>query len=154
MLSNVRSDYPQMPPLTREEIETFLHQPLIAKLGTLNDDGTIHLAPVIFKFEGGEFLIGTQDANRRIRNIKRNSRVSLLIDDPTPPFKGVLVYGQADLDYEDVLSKRTRIFEKYNPSHEQAARMAEGFCARWPSVIIRIKPDQMVSFDYSKAPMP
>ena len=154
MLSKVHSDYPQMPPLTQEEIDNFLHLPLIAKLGTLNEDGTIHLAPVIFKFENGEFLIGTQDANRRIRNIRRNPEVSLLIDDPTPPFKAVLIYGKAELDYEDVLPKRIAIFEKYNPSREQAARMAEGFCARWSSVIIRIKPDRMVSYDYSKAPMP
>lgn len=154
MLPKVHTDYPQMPPLTQEEIEYFLHQPLIAKLGTLNEDGTIHLAPVIFKYENGEFIIGTQDANRRTRNIGRNPAVSLLIDDPTPPFKAVLVYGTADLDHEDVLSKRTAIFEKYNPSREQAAHMAEGFCSRWASVIIRIKPESMVSFDYSKAPMP
>ncbi len=146
-------DYPQMPPLTQEEIEIFLCQPLIAKLGTLNEDGTIHMAPVIFKYENGEFIIGTADANRRVRNIMRNPAVSLLIDDPAPPFKAVLVYGKAELDHNDVLQKRIKIFEKYNPK-EQAARMAEGFCAKWASVIIHVKPDRMVSFDYSKAPMP
>ena len=154
MLSNVHTDYPQMPPLTREEMEIFLHQPLIAKLGTLNEDGTIHMAPVIFRYENGEFIIGTADANRRTRNIQRNPAVSLLIDDPNPPFKAVLVYGKAELDHEDVLPKRITIFEKYNPSREQAVRMAEGFCSRWASVIIRIKPERMVSFDYSKAAMP
>lgn len=150
MLPKVLTDYPQMPPLTQEEIEAFLCQPLIARLGTFNEDGTIHLAPVIFKYEQGEFLIGTQLANRRVRNIKRNSAVSLLIDDPRPPFKAVLVYGRAELDYEDVIEKRTAIFEKHNPK-EQAAQMAEGLCTKWASVIIHIKPDRMVSFDYSKA---
>lgn len=152
MFSKVLSDYPQMPPLTQEEIESFLGQPLIAKLGTINEDGTIHLAPVIFKYENGEFLIGTQDANRRVRNIKRALSVSLLIDDPRPPVKGVLIYGKAELDYEDVLEKRTAILEKYNP-REQAIQMAGMLCAKWKSVIIRIKPDRMVSFDYSKALM-
>jgi hypothetical protein len=33
-------------------------------------------------------------------------------------------------------------------------QMAEGLCARWESVIIRIKSDRMVSFDYAKAAMP
>jgi PPOX class probable F420-dependent enzyme len=150
MFSKVLSDYPQMPPLTQEEIESFLSQPLIAKLGTINEDGTIHLAPIIFKYENGEFSIGTQAANRRVRNIKRVPRVSLLIDDPRPPFKAVLIYGKAELDYEDVIEKRIAILEKYNP-REQAIQMAEMLCARWPAVIIRIKPDRMVSFDYSKA---
>ena len=151
MLSNAL-DYPQMPPLTQEEIEIFLSQPLIAKLGTINEDGMIHMAPVIFKYENGEFIVGTQDANRRVRNIKRTPTVSLLIDDPTPPFKAVLVYATAELDYEEVLQKRITIFEKYNPK-EQAIQMAEGLCAKWSSVIIRIRPDRIVSFDYSKAPM-
>ncbi|MFM8426333.1 MAG: hypothetical protein ACKOBL_14285, partial [Chloroflexota bacterium] len=48
MATNVQNNYPQMPPLTEEEITIFLNQPLIAKLGTLNDDGTIHIVPVIF----------------------------------------------------------------------------------------------------------
>lgn len=150
MSSKVLSDYPQMPPLTQEEVETFLCQPLIARLGTMNEDGTIHIAPVIFKYEAGEFIIGTQNANRRIRNIKRTPKVTLLIDDPTPPFKAVLIYGKAELDYDNVIQKRTAIFEKYNPK-EQAVQMAEGLCAKWTSVIIRIKPDRMISFDYSKA---
>jgi PPOX class probable F420-dependent enzyme len=146
-------EYPQMPPLTHEEMEAFLCRPLIARLGTINEDGTIHLAPVIFKYEDGEFIIGTADANRRVRNIKRSPAVSLLIDDPVPPFKAVLIYGRAELDYDSVLPKRISIMERYGP-RQDAVRMAEGLCARWPAVMIHIKPDRMVSFDYSKAPIP
>jgi nitroimidazol reductase NimA-like FMN-containing flavoprotein (pyridoxamine 5'-phosphate oxidase superfamily) len=145
--------YPQMPPLTEEEIEVFLSQALIARLGTLNEDNTIHIAPILFKYENGEFTIGTQNASRRVRNIKRNPQVTLLIDDPTPPFKSVLVYGKAELDYDGIVQKRIAIFERSNPP-EQAAQMAEGLCNKWPGVIIRIKPDRMVSFDYSKASFP
>ena len=153
MPANVLDHYPQMPPLTEEEITIFLHQPLIAKLGTLNDDGTIHIVPVVFKYEKGEFFLGAQSANRRIKNIQRTPKVTLLIDEPTFPFKAVLVYGEAFLDHEDVLQKRFTILEKYNP-REQATQMAEGLCAKWESVIIRIRPDRIISFDYAKAPMP
>jgi nitroimidazol reductase NimA-like FMN-containing flavoprotein (pyridoxamine 5'-phosphate oxidase superfamily) len=152
MTNQILNGYPQMPPLTQEEIETFLLQPIIARLGTINEDGTIHLAPVIFKYANGEFIIGTQNANRRVRNIKRYPKVTLLIDEPNPPFKGVLIYGQAELDYSEVLRKRIVILEKYN-SKEQAVQMAEGLCAKWASVILHIKPDRMVSYDYSKALM-
>ena len=126
MASKAPTDYPQMPPLTQDEIATFLSQPLIARLGTINEDGTIHIAPVIFKYEKGEFIIGTQNANRRIRNIKRSPKVTLLIDDPTPPFKAVLVYGKAELDYDDVIQKRIAIFEKYNPK-SKLSKWQKGF---------------------------
>jgi len=150
MATKIITGYPQMPSLTQEETEIFLSRPLIARLGTINEDGTIHIAPIYFKYEKGEFILGTQKVSRRVRNIKRNPKVTLLIDDPTPPFKAVLVYGQAELEYDNVVQKRTAIFEKFSPT-EQAVRSAEGICNKWPSVVIRLKPDRIVSFDYSKA---
>jgi hypothetical protein len=47
-----------------------------------------------------------------VRNIKRNSHVSVLIDTTEVPFKGALIYGRAELDYEDVIPERVAIFEK------------------------------------------
>lgn len=141
--------YPQMPSLQPEELAPFLSLPLIARLGTMNQDGTIHLTPIYFHYDAGEIILGTQVASRRVRNIKRNPKVTLLVDDPTPPYKAALIYGTAALDYDDVVQKRITIFEKYT-SPEQARANAEGLCKKWPSVIIRIKPDQIVSFDYSK----
>src|SRR5512135_2434814 len=107
--------YPQKPPMTDHELESFLNSAPLARLGTLNPDGTIHLAALWFKYIEGEIVIGTQDKTSKIRNIKRNPNVTVLIDSETPPFRGVLIYGQAELDYEDVLAKRIAIFEKYMP---------------------------------------
>jgi hypothetical protein len=61
-----------------------------------------------------------------------------------------MVYGQAVLDDEEVVQKRTAILEKYE-TKEEAIKSAQGLCERWSSVIIHIKPDRMVSFDYTKA---
>jgi hypothetical protein len=154
MARKALSDYPQMPPFTTEEIEAFLNQPRIARLGTLNEDGTIHLTPIYFKYENGEFILGTQERSRRVRNIKRNSNVTLLVDDTERPFQAVMIYGTATLDYEHVVDKRTAIFENYGTPLAQARAQAEGLCNRWESVIIHIKPAQLVSFDYSKASLP
>ena len=150
MATKVITGYPQMPPLSTQELDAFLKQPLIARLGTMNEDGTIHLAPIFFRYENGEIILGTQQVSRRVRNIQRNPNVTLLIDDTTGPFKAALIYGKATLEYDNVVEKRTTIFEKYGPA-EQAPKKAEGLCNKWPSVVIRIKPDQIITFDYSKA---
>jgi len=150
MAVKVIEGYPQMPPLTHEELEIFLHHPRIARLGTLNEDGTIHMTPVFFKYDQGEFILGTQVVSRRVRNIQRNPKVTLLIDDTSPDLIAAIVYGKAELDYVDVVQKRTTIFEQFS-DHEQAFKKAEGLCKKWPSVIIRIKPDRIVSYDYMKA---
>jgi nitroimidazol reductase NimA-like FMN-containing flavoprotein (pyridoxamine 5'-phosphate oxidase superfamily) len=150
MAANIITGYPQMPPLAPDELESFLKQPLIARLGTINEDGTIHLTPIFFRYENGEIILGTQQVSRRVRNIQRNPNVTLLIDDTTGPFRAALIYGKATLEYDNVIEKRTTIFEKYGPP-EQAYKKAEGLCNKWPSVVIRVKPVQIISFDYSKA---
>jgi nitroimidazol reductase NimA-like FMN-containing flavoprotein (pyridoxamine 5'-phosphate oxidase superfamily) len=150
MVKNVITGYPQMPPLTPEELEALLSQSLVARLGTMNDDGTIHLAPIYFKYDNGDIILGTQVASRRVRNIMRNPKVTLLVDVATPPYKAAMIYGTASLHYESVAPQRTAIFAK-NASPEQARAAAEGLCKKWDSVIIRIKPERIVSFDYAKA---
>jgi nitroimidazol reductase NimA-like FMN-containing flavoprotein (pyridoxamine 5'-phosphate oxidase superfamily) len=142
--------YPQMPPLTQEETESFLKEGHIAKLGSFNEDGTIHLAPAYYMYEGGSILLGTQMVSRKVRNIRRNNNVSVLIDNYEPPFKGVLIYGKAELDTDDVVAKRTSLFENYMPSDE-AAGLAHGLADQFEPVIIRVRPERIVSYDYNKA---
>ena len=93
--------------------------------------------------------MATQDPSRKVRNIKRNKNVSILIDKTEVPFKGVLIYGTAELDYEDVIQKRIAIFEK-RLSREDAETYTSRLSAKWRCVILRITPFRIASFDYSK----
>lgn len=107
----------QEPPLTQQELETFLTQEPIATLCTQNEDGTIHAAPIWFKYENGKIVFGTQHDTRRIKNIKRNRNVTVVVDNHDhAPYKGVVIYGKADLDYDDAIPKRVAIIEKYMPN--------------------------------------
>ena len=141
--------YPQAKPFTNDEIEPFLNQPLIAKLCTHNQDGSIHIAPLWFKYQNGDILLGTQEVSRKVANIKRNSGVTVLIDTHEPTLQAVIVQGQATLDYEDVIPKRVAIFEKYMGA-EESVGLANQIASAWEPVVIRVKPEQMTSFDYSK----
>ncbi len=115
----------QEPPLTQAELETFLSQAPIATLCTHNKDGTIHAAPIWFKYDGGELLFGTQQDSHRIGNIRRNPDVTVVIDTDQLPYKGVVIYGSAKLDYDNVIPKRVTIFQKYMPK-ENAEGLASG----------------------------
>jgi hypothetical protein len=126
-----------------------LEKAQFARLGTLNEDGSIHIAPIYFKHVDGQILMATQEPSRKIRNIRRNNTVSVLIDTTEVPFKGMLIYGKAELDYEDVIRKRIAIFEK-RLSHEEAETYAKRLSRKWKCVIVRITPLRIASFDYSK----
>ncbi|UCD42852.1 MAG: pyridoxamine 5'-phosphate oxidase family protein [Chloroflexota bacterium] len=143
-------EYPQLPAISDEKLVSFLETAQFARLGTFNEDGTIHITPVFFKYQDGQILIATQDPSRKVRNIKRNNNVSVLIDTTEVPFLGALIYGKAELDYDDVISKRITIFEK-RLSREEGETYARRLSGKWKCVIVRITPDHIASFDYSKA---
>jgi nitroimidazol reductase NimA-like FMN-containing flavoprotein (pyridoxamine 5'-phosphate oxidase superfamily) len=147
-----KTSYPQVPSMTDEELVSFFDQAIFARLGTLNEDGTIHIAPVYFKYQNGQILIATQEPSRKIRNIKRSNKVTVLIDTTEIPFKGALVYGTAELDYEDIIEKRIAIFERrpWAPSHEEGEEYARKLSDKWKCVIVRITPERIASFDYSR----
>jgi nitroimidazol reductase NimA-like FMN-containing flavoprotein (pyridoxamine 5'-phosphate oxidase superfamily) len=143
-------EYPQLPDMTDEELLSFFEEAEFSRLATINEDSTVHIAPIFFKYDDGQILMATQDPSRKIRNIKRNNNVTVLIDTTEVPFKGALVYGTAELDYEDVISKRMAIFER-RLSREEAEIYAKRLSGKWQCVIIRITPTHIASFDYSKA---
>ena len=83
--------------LTERQIR-FLQKPRIARLGTISPDGTPHIAPVWYRFEDGEVRILTDRGSQKHRNIERDSRVTVCIDDERPPYHTVLVRGVAEVD--------------------------------------------------------
>ena len=73
----------------------------------------------------------------------------MVVDNQEAPFKGVVIYGTAELDREDAAAKRVPIFAKYM-SAERVKQMAHSLAAQFEPVIIRIRPGQIISYDYAK----
>lgn len=147
-MRKVVKKYPQVPGKTQEELEAFLAQPLMARLSTHNEDGTIHTIPIWYEYRDGKIIVSTQTITRKAKNIQRNNNVTVLIDTDTMPYAGVMIYGTAELDTENAAEKRVSIFARYIGEH--AASYAQGLAEKWEPVIIRITPTKIVSFDYTK----
>ncbi len=147
----MKSKHPQAPPFANDlEIETFLAKPLLARFCSHNPDGSIHVTPIYYMYEEGEFLFGTQALARKVRNIELDNHVTVIIDSAEPVLQAVIAYGNAELDFEDVLAKRVKILERYYDSPAEARAFAERLAKAWKTVIIRVRPARMVTFDYSK----
>ena len=145
------SKHPQAPPFDNElEIADFLAQPQLARFCSHNPDGTIHAAPVYYLFENGEFLFGSQVLSRKVKNIQHDPQVTVLIDAYEPVLQAVLAYGEAVLDFEDVVEKRVCILERYYETPAQARAFAERLASAWQTVIVHVRPARLVTFDYSK----
>lgn len=84
--------------LTERQIKHVL-KPYIATLATIRADGAPHTAPVWYRFEGDAFVVLTDRGSQKHRNIERDPRVELCIDDrERPPYHTVIVRGRATVE--------------------------------------------------------
>ena len=142
--------YPQMPPMEQRELDEFLAGPHLARLSTINEDGTPHTMPIWYAWIDGRVLVSCQVNQKKVRNIERDNRVTVLVDTADHPYRGVMIQGIATPDTDNALEKRIPIFERYCGTREAAIEAAEDLAAKWDPVVVSIEPTNIISFDYRK----
>jgi hypothetical protein len=94
-----------------------------------------------------------EEASRKVRNVRLNKNVTVLVDIEQPTVKGVVIYGKAEVQYpltrEKHMSDAVPVFEKYM-SKDEAERYAAGPFKVTRGVKIVVTPERMVSFDANK----
>lgn len=114
--------------MTDEEWRAFVSQGTrTAKLSTVRADGSPHVAPVWFLLDGDEVVFNTGKGTVKGRNLARDGRVALCVDDDRPPFDFVVLQGRARIseDLGQVRLWATRIAARYMGEDQ-----AEAFGAR------------------------
>jgi PPOX class probable F420-dependent enzyme len=91
-----------MAQMSDEQVYDFLdHGTRTAHLATVRADGRPHVKPTWFVLEGApeEFclLLNTGADTVAGRNLARDARVTVSVDDPHPPFSFVIIEGTAEL---------------------------------------------------------
>ena len=94
----------------------------------------------------GDIYLTTGSDSIKAKNIQRDSRVSISVDDQTPPFSFVVISGNAKLipyKQKEVLKWATKIAERYMGKKNAKAigerNSGEG------SVLVRIRPTKIVA---------
>jgi nitroimidazol reductase NimA-like FMN-containing flavoprotein (pyridoxamine 5'-phosphate oxidase superfamily) len=64
---------------TADEIADVLDKRLTATVGTLNGDGSVHLAYVIFRHADGRLYFETSSVTRKARNADQRSWISMIV---------------------------------------------------------------------------
>ncbi|MEU5313596.1 PPOX class F420-dependent oxidoreductase [Streptomyces sp. NPDC021562] len=102
--------------MTDEEWRAFVsHGTRTGKLSTVNADGSPHVAPIWFLLDGDELVFNTGKDTVKGRNLARDGRVALCVDDDRPPFHFVVLNGHARLseDLDELRDSATRIAARY-----------------------------------------
>lgn len=80
-----------------ERQKQFVREARIGRLVTIGQDGSPHVAPIWYAYGDDAFLILTDETSLKVKNIKRDPRVVLCIDDEQPPYHYVIARGEASL---------------------------------------------------------
>ena len=114
-----------MTSMSREEWRRFLaERTRTAKLATVRADGRPHVAPVWFVVDSDALVFMTLDTSVKGRNLLREARVMLSVDDETPPYAFVLIEGTAEvsrLATHEILPWSRRIADRYMAAAEAPA---------------------------------
>jgi general stress protein 26 len=132
--------------LEKEEVESLLEEARVAVFCSHNRDGTIHAAPVWYRYIDGKIVVLTPGISRKARNVKRDKKVSVLLEQSRPA-RGVLIYGEAELDTNDPASTAITICEKYM-SKKDAESFGEGSVKRGMDLLISVIIRKTVTFSY------
>lgn len=133
--------------MTHEEYLRFMREGTrTAKLATVRADGRPHVAPVWFMMDGEEVVFTTGADTVKGRNIRRDGRVALSVDEEVPPYSFVMVEGVASAGEgaEDLLLWATRIGGRY-----MGEDRAEEFGRRNGvpgELLVRVRPTKVVAF--------
>ena len=133
--------------MTEDEIKDFLLQgTFTGKLGTINKDGTPHVVQIWYTVDTEDNIIfNTSDKSVKAKNIRRDNRVRLCVDDQTPLFSFVTINGIAEIisnepsevyKWAKIIAAR---YMGYNKSEEYGRRnSAEG------ELLVKIKPTRVI----------
>ncbi len=132
-------------PMTQQEIDRFLSQPLVAVIGTVDEQGRPRSAPIWFHWEGGAAYMFTSRSTLKWRNLQRRPHASLCVDRREPPYRSVLMDGAVEeVDrplYDLVLSMAVRYY-----GEEKGREFAGGYRGGHEGIVIfRLAPRNLVS---------
>ena len=143
--------------LSQQEIDERLGSTALARLATYRADGMIHLTPIWFDWDGKVFRLTLGAGRVHLKNLARDSRVSILVDQDPRLEQGlaagawaIMCRGTAELSREDGLIRKTThaVLEKAlgagDAEQYTEPIMAEG------RTIVTITPQDWLTWDYNK----
>ncbi|HEY6283485.1 MAG TPA: pyridoxamine 5'-phosphate oxidase family protein, partial [Nitrososphaerales archaeon] len=75
---------------------SFLKAHELCRLATASKDARPHVVPVIYAVDGENILIAVDYKTKKLKNLRENNRVALLVDEYRPN-RGLMVEGECDI---------------------------------------------------------
>ncbi|MGW2393484.1 PPOX class F420-dependent oxidoreductase [Streptomyces lydicamycinicus] len=125
-----------------DDLKQLLDTPVFVTVATVQPDGSPQVSPVWVKRDGDDLLISTTVGRRKERNLRRDARVSVVVQPFDAPYTYAEVRGSASLstvggpELIDELSRKYtgKPYAEFNPASADDAER----------VVVRITPRKVV----------
>jgi PPOX class probable F420-dependent enzyme len=131
-----------------QEITTYLDAPYIAVVATIGRNGTPHLTPNWYRYDGQVLTLITRTDRLKYLNLQRDRRISVCIYDPPVASNYVVITGTATWNDQGIWDEARRIIERYRSPNE-----VDDYVARWktePRVLITVVPERIATRGISR----
>lgn len=126
--------------LAAARVQRFLETEPVIWLSSVRDDGTPHIVPVWFWWDGSTVLVASKPDAVKVRNVRSNPSVMVGIGDADEDFDIGLFEGRAVVvENATAAMLGARFFEKYRDRMAGIGLTLEAFVATY-STVIRILP--------------
>ena len=123
-----------------ENQQAFLRERPHAVLATIMPDGRPQLTPNWYLWDGERFSVSTLDWTVKVKNAKRDPRITLCIDGPERRTNYVQVFGTAEVIEGDVREGTLELIRKYERAEADAIAHWEGI--KKDRVLIVVTPER------------
>src|SRR5215469_16223065 len=135
-------------PMTRREIDALLKLPNIAVMAVMAPDGAPHAVPVWYEWKRGAATMFMDPGSFKVRCLKNDPRMTLVIDTKKPPYKSVILKGKAAIEIKQADPWLRRMSVAYYGPREglKFADSLKGI----KFAFVTLKPDRIISFDAAR----
>ena len=140
-----------MASLSKEQMEKFLAEPWIARLGVVDDRGDPYVVPIWYDWDGDGALIAVRERARYVPFLRDRGRACLSIAEDVEPLRRVLITGRAEVvreaapDTGEWLERSRAVCRRY--MGEDAGDDYQDETLERPCIWFKIHADEVVSWD-------
>lgn len=125
-----------------DEYGDLLNKPAFAHLATLMKDGSPQVTPVWCDYDGTHVRVNSAKERLKDKNMRRDKRVALSIQDPDNPYRYMAIRGTVEQITQDGADAHIDALAKKYLGKERYPFRAPGEVR----VIYRIRPDRVASY--------
>lgn len=141
--------------LTDDEVQDLLAEEMKVQVATIGADGVPHLSTLFYEVIDGKIAFWTYGKSQKIVNIRRDDRVSVLVEGGTAyeELRGVSITGRARLveDYDDIKTIGSTVVTRMAGGVD-LGELGDQIVSKQATkrVGVVIEPDHVASWDHRK----